>query len=739
MKLVVPGMQFLTSQLIITSLYTVAVSNAYEPTGIRDPPSQPGSGASDTGTSRRVVPCSYEVVLSDDLTHAAVEVVQSLSLREFYVVFEDRIDACLLRGLWNKGLGLKTVTVSHWWNVVGKISYQQATQHLLIGSLTWITETLVKIFVPQRTQWLWVVTGTDREIPTGIPAGISTPDPPTPSRLPPRVGGPSTNASGTSFQSASFQRVAEEITAVLGDVFNGVVLVEERRRKTVSETATSSSSWVAVGAVDLADPSWRRISLAAIWAAGARAGSEPRTSRALWPEPVFDFQGQEVRISCLQVEKAAVFEFDEDKLVLSAARGYLAEVIQIMMSRLNLTGALLPTDGGGSLLNDGTWSGIVGVLTRNEAAIGALDFTPSASRSEVIDFSAVIGEDPTIIFSSAPVILVKPFLLLQIFSKEVWACLIALMVVSSLALWVFVRAESEMDDGDETFKSLPSGLERRKEKKKKEKKKSQGSVFTYFMMMYMILVLQGTNFSPKSLPGRIVTSLMFLVALIICSLYNGSITAFLVIPFKSKPINTVDDLLSAKVTPVVRAQTNIQTNTVNKKEGALYPARSRVAIMTDDYVASVEFHEAMAKGTYALVDVFSSAVGRANQFTKRGEKCKYHLSTDNVQVNPDAIAFRKNSPYIVQCDFMQNPQLQYFGIMQYVKKKHVTVLCETEVSSGGPKPMSLLQTQGPFFVLGAGYVSAFLTLLLEILWRLILRNPITLKRNPSAGSRNRSY
>ncbi|XP_066962309.1 uncharacterized protein [Macrobrachium rosenbergii] len=221
---------------------------------------------------------------------------------------------------------------------------------------------------------------------------------------------------------------------------------------------------------------------------------------------------------------------------------------------------------------------------------------------------------------------------------------------------------------------------------------------------------------------------MFLLALIVCSLYNGSITAFLVIPFKSKPINTVEDLLSAKVTPVVRAQTNIQTNTVNKKEGALYPARSRVAIMTDEYVGSAEFYEMMAKGTYALVDVFSSAVGRANQFTKRGEKCKYHLSRDNVQVNPDAIAFRKNSPYIVQIDSVIR-SLQYFGIMQYVKKKHVTVLCETEVTSDGPEPMSLLQTQGPFFVLGAGYFSAFLTLLLEILWRVIPRNPIT-QRNP---------
>ncbi|XP_068203834.1 glutamate receptor 1-like [Palaemon carinicauda] len=707
MKLL-PVMELLMAQLLITGLSTSeAISNP--PLSSRNPHDlrQKQASTSDLGGARSL-PCTVRAGLSEDLTKATLDVTKTLNLGDFYVVFEDEIDLCLLRSLWNKGLGLKTVTTSHWWNAIRTITYQQTTQHLLIGTLTWITDTLVKV----------------KEL----------------------------------FDEGSLSSiyVAERISsALLDNQLNGVVLFEERRipfgEKSPTVDGYSSSSsfsssggslmvngpvsrylnrWVTVGSIETSDASYRRISLAATW-----TKDQFRVLRPLWPRPLYDFRGETVRIACLQ--KDSVFQFDDGEVRLSHTRGYLAEVVKIMMWRLNLTGSLVLSDGGGSRESDGTWGGIVGVLTRNEAAIGALDFTPSASRSEVVDFTIPIGEDPTIIYSSAPVILVKPFLLLQIFSKEVWGCLTALMFVGSFALWGLGRAESEMGMEAKTTTSTslrtnPQQWERMK------KKKRQASVFKYFMMVFKILVLQnfmpvttvnnsfpptGTGFLPRGSAGRLVTALICMVALIMWSLYNGSITAFLVIPFKSKPINTVENLLASEVTPVVRGQTNILTNTVNKKEGALYPAKSRVVVVEGEEVGTAEFQDKVAKGIYALVDVFSSAVGNANQYSKIGEKCKFHISRDNVQVNPDALAVRRNSPYLVQIDFMIR-SLQYFGIMEYVKKKHVTVLCETELSRDGPKPMSLLQAQGPFIVLVVGFIAAVLILIAEVLWQVIHRNPV---------------
>lgn len=63
--------------------------------------------------------------------------------------------------------------------------------------------------------------------------------------------------------------------------------------------------------------------------------------------------------------------------------------------------------------------------------MAALDFTPSWKRTEVVDFSLPIGEDMVVIISRAPAIVVKPFLLLQIFSPTA-----SVTLVNSLAFCV---------------------------------------------------------------------------------------------------------------------------------------------------------------------------------------------------------------------------------------------------------------------------------------------------------------
>ncbi|MPC98204.1 hypothetical protein E2C01_093560 [Portunus trituberculatus] len=53
-----------------------------------------------------------------------------------------------------------------------------------------------------------------------------------------------------------------------------------------------------------------------------------------------------------------------------------------------------------------------------------------------------------------------------------------------------------------------------------------------------------------------------LVALCIGSVYSGSITAFLVIPFRSSPINSVEEMLDSDVIPCGRSKTNTVANII---------------------------------------------------------------------------------------------------------------------------------------------------------------------------------
>ncbi|KAG7166939.1 Glutamate receptor 2.9-like, partial [Homarus americanus] len=118
---------------------------------------------------------------------------------------------------------------------------------------------------------------------------------------------------------------------------------------------------------------------------------------------------------------------------------------------------------------------------------------------------------------------------------------------------------------------------------------------------------------------------------------------------------------------------------------------------------------------HTLTDVYSSAVGRANRFERRGDQCKFYLGKVPVKVDLDVFAFAKNSPILYQFNQAILGLLQH-GVIQHIKRKYYSVACEAEVTSRGPQPMNLIQVQGALYVLLVGLSLALLSLITELLW-----------------------
>ncbi|XP_064080706.1 uncharacterized protein LOC135197607 [Macrobrachium nipponense] len=204
-----------------------------------------------------------------------------------------------------------------------------------------------------------------------------------------------------------------------------------------------------------------------------------------------------------------------------------------------------------------------------------------------------------------------------------------------------------------------------------------------------------------------------LMAVVIVSLYSGSITAYLAIPFRSVPINSIEDIIRSKTRPALRSKTLVY-ETLTAEGGALYGDRQRVGVFSDAEMSTWEFFQTVADGTFAVVDVYSSAVGRANKYEARGARCQFYLGRDAVQTDLDAFAYVKNSPIIWQID-LTIQWLQNFGLIQYIKQKYYKVPCEAEITSDGPKPLSITQAQGALYVLAFGLLLALAVFVAEML------------------------
>ncbi|XP_068201842.1 glutamate receptor ionotropic, delta-1-like [Palaemon carinicauda] len=618
-----------------------------------------------------LLPCSPAATgLDSEVTAAVADAIRTVIVTHLHLVFMSEPDICLLNMLWAKGIVLELLDTHSWWIRLFDIDYQSHTQHVLVGSLEWIVVTMEKVKLLYNnssmnafnTRWIWVPSFVESD------ESVSTPWP---------------------SRKVSFSNVLNELTSSLQEGMRGIVVFSDRKPSHLYPYETTNASlikrYVKIGSITApGDGSWT-LKTSSSWFHG-----NFNILRPLWPRPSFDLQNRTIRITCLQ--KPTVFEYKEGG-GLDEAVGYANDLMLIARRHLNFTDVLVPIDGFGNKDSNGNWNGMVGVLHRKEADIAPLDFTPSYDRSEVVEFGYPVGEDIVLILSKAPAEITKPFLLLQIFSLEVWACIFASALSLGIALEILVKIESILSHKSSwktwTTRQIGNSLK----------------IFLY----------QGSTHWPLGAGGRIAASSGLLIALVVGSLYIGSITAFFAIPFRSKPIDTVEELLRSSVRLAIRSKTNTYSTMVQEEDGILHKGRDRVGLFSGTEINTWEFFRIIADGTYALVDVYSSAVGSANSFEKRNEKCKFYISKEAVRTDADVFAFMKNSPIFYQFDKTMQ-WLRYFGIIEHTKRRYYSVACEVRVSSGGIRPMSVIQVQGSFYVLGIGLFFGFVIFLVEVIW-----------------------
>jgi ABC-type amino acid transport substrate-binding protein len=190
----------------------------------------------------------------------------------------------------------------------------------------------------------------------------------------------------------------------------------------------------------------------------------------------------------------------------------------------------------GEKMANGTWSGMVGELTRREADIAIAPLTISSMRERVIDFSKPFMQLGISIMIKKPE-KQKPgvFSFMDPLSYEIWMCIVFSYLAVSTVLFLVSRfspKEWQIEDSvhGPTFTND----------------------FTILNSLWFSLgafMRRGCDVCPRSLAGRIVGSAWWFFTLIIISSYTANLAAFLTIERMLTPIESADDL--AKQTEIL--------------------------------------------------------------------------------------------------------------------------------------------------------------------------------------------
>ncbi|KAH3842685.1 hypothetical protein DPMN_116189, partial [Dreissena polymorpha] len=180
----------------------------------------------------------------------------------------------------------------------------------------------------------------------------------------------------------------------------------------------------------------------------------------------------------------------------------------------------------GEKLDNETWDGMIGELTRDEVDLAIAPLTINSQRERVVDFTKpFMSLGISIMIKKTALKKASVFSFMDPLSYEIWMCILFAYIGVSVVLFLVSRfSPTEWRVGEGT---------------------NIANDFTIANSLWYSLgafMQQGCDISPRSISGRIVGSVWWFFTLIIISSYTANLAAFLTVERMLTPIESAEDL-----------------------------------------------------------------------------------------------------------------------------------------------------------------------------------------------------
>ncbi|KAI8761788.1 glutamate receptor subunit protein GluR4, partial [Biomphalaria glabrata] len=369
---------------------------------------------------------------------------------------------------------------------------------------------------------------------------------------------------------------------------------------------------------------------------------------------------------------------------------------------------------------DGTWNGVIGELIKHDADIAIAPLTITSDREKVLDFTKPFMSLGISLMIKKPVE-TDPhvFSFMRPLSQEIWLCTIFAFIGVSVVLFLVSRFSSEEWQVDSESKL--------------ENDFTIGNSLWFSLGAFM---QQGCDVLPKSVSGRIVTSVWWFFTLIIISSYTANLAAFLTTQRMSGSIRSAEDLVKQteiKYGPYRGGSTymffNQTTVSLYQRMWSFMTSQPDVFVKDND-----EGIKRVRESNGQYVYLIESTL---NEYYSSRLPCDTMKAGNNLDSKGYGIATPMGSDIRDKLT-LSILQLREDGILDELKKKWwiEKSQCPLETTSKDPDAsLTLSKVAGIFYILVAGLSLSVISVVLEFLYKTKVDSN---KQNISFGSEARS-
>ncbi|XP_069169722.1 glutamate receptor ionotropic, delta-2-like [Procambarus clarkii] len=376
----------------------------------------------------------------------------------------------------------------------------------------------------------------------------------------------------------------------------------------------------------------------------------------------------------------------------------MAKVLELLADTTNFTYThVRPPDGiWGSQQNDGSWSGMVGMVSRQEVDIGLGPFAIDAQSAAVVDFTWPVTIEYIRILGGRGRAEVDPWGFLFPLDPLVWASILGALLVLPLAVFLMSSCTSiktPVQFMDETFN------------------------FT------SLILNQGISVQSDWWWERVVLAVWGLVTVVLTQSYAGNLMALLAVTNIPQPFQSLHDIVDDhSVTLLVQSGAAKTVYITTAKVGILRDVadlqqKNRLKfIKTSEFVRSI--NTLVRNGHYLLIseEVLERAV-MARDFSRKGQ-CDFYLGREGFLPLMYSLAFSKGNCLVPVFSKRITMMLESGLYNHWVKTTipNFTACDNLPTKIVIQASLSVADIWGMFFLLACGLALSLFVLCLELLY-----------------------
>ncbi|KAG7161542.1 Glutamate receptor ionotropic, kainate 3-like 3 [Homarus americanus] len=235
--------------------------------------------------------------------------------------------------------------------------------------------------------------------------------------------------------------------------------------------------------------------------------------------------------------------------------GIMGTVLDVLAYKLNFCYELVPIGPGGwgTILANGTWTGLMGMCHRGEVDIALGPLAINEERAAAVDMSVPLFYDQQVISYSRPKL--EPDLagFIRPFTPLMWLIngLVVILVFIATCILLVTPSSWKSHRGSGSSSGLTRGLAVDWSVRETGPAGTWQRVYQLMLWTFGVLLNQSMAWFPSNNTGRVLGGFWLMAALIIATVYRSNLKAMIIIPKVNVPFNNLEELIEQSEIPYI--------------------------------------------------------------------------------------------------------------------------------------------------------------------------------------------